>query len=283
MEKMDMREIYKYSGISKEYATGFWVSPVLGNDDKMMMSGYKIDEPEKNVLISVDRETGEEKVVYESDNYINITNSRNGILMAETENINNSASRLRLTINEYDTDTGELRNIADKLETKMYHFVGSELNAYLMKPLDSRKCRLVTEHYSIGTDITNGNVVYASDKKAIMYEGNCEVLHTFDLEKMEHYVTELGEKSGRIAACGENLILGDSFSSRDDVTTIYYIIPDIGLVFTLAENISAEIFKTNGDTVTFSSSKEEIMSLNEDDSFQRGYSKPTAVYWVTEQ
>lgn len=282
-EKMDMREIYKYSGISKEYATGFWVSPVLGNDDKMMMSGYKSDEPEKNVLISVDRETGEEKVVYESDSYINITNSRNGILMAETENINNSASRLRLTINEYDTDTGELRNIADKVETKMYHFVGSELNAYLMKPLDSRKCRLVTEHYSIGTDITNGNVVYASDKKAIMYEGNCEVLHTFDLEKMEHYVTELGEKSGQIAACGENLILGDSFSSRDDVTNIYYIIPDIGLVFTLAENISADIFKTNGDTVTFSSSKEEIMSLDEDDSFRRGYSKPTAVYWVTEQ
>ena len=66
-------------------------------------------------------------------------------------------------------------------------------------------------------------------------------------------------------------------------TNIYYIIPDIGLAFTLAENISAEIFKTNGDTVTFNGCKEEIMSLNEDDSFQRDYYKPTAVYWVTEQ
>ena len=109
-----------------------------------------------------------------------------------------------------------------------------------------------------------------------MTEGDVRVLHTYDFEKMEHYITEIGKTSGQFISYGENVI----FSHNIEHSDVYYIVPELGRAMTVAKDIDHDIMKRSGDTVTFNHMKNDTLYLDVDESAQRGYYRPVEVFWL---
>ena len=282
----DMREVYNYSGTDNEYGIGIWLEPTIA-DNKLLLSCWsptEYEQPEQRTdfrVVAIDLATGEDEVIYKGENYVQISIGRDKVMFCETESNDDSHRTISLTIKEYDIKTGDIRTITENEETKVYNSAISELSAYIRKPVDARRCELVTEKYCIQTSLTNADVLYASDKKAIIVtDGDKSVMHTYDLERMEHYVTDFGGESVRFAAYGERIIYSDTLNSGDSEGNIYCIIPEMGIAYTLAQGISHDWLRISNGTVSFNHTEQEEMSINDDDSFRRGYSKPVTVYWL---
>ncbi|MBR1824347.1 MAG: hypothetical protein IJ779_08965 [Ruminococcus sp.] len=239
----------------------------------------------KQITEAIDLKTGERKAIYTSDgDYYNyLTNGLDKVEFYSTEPLDKLGNKMKLTIKEYDFNTGELKTVAESVETKVFNTAICGLCSYLRKPFDSRKCEFVTEHYSIKTDTTNACILYASDKKAMYVTGDDnDILHTYDLEKMEHYITDLSDCSGLQAVCGENIILSDvSTFSEDSIGNIFYMIPEMGLVFQLGEDIPHDTLTYSGGEVTITATESSVLQIGKDAS--RGYRKPIGVYWTEER
>ncbi|MBP3268179.1 MAG: hypothetical protein J6M07_07660 [Ruminococcus sp.] len=271
----EMKEVYRYSGYQNDNGFGGWLDPFV-EDGNIVFSSFTPFEAECRVY-SIDLETGEEKQLYESSDYVYISDGVDKVLFCDAASAEGKRDKVELTLKEYDFTTGELKTITENEETKMYNVAASDLTAYIRKPLDSRKCELVTEHYSVKTGVTNASIVYASDKKAVIVtEGDVRVLHTYDFEKMEHYITEIGKTIGQFISYGENVI----FSHNSEHSDVYYIVPELGRAMTVAKDIDHDIMKRSGDTVTFNHMKNDTLYLDVDESTQRGYYRPVEVFWL---
>ena len=276
-DTQELKEVYNYSGIDTSFST--WTIPDIVGKYMVLTSWEK--EPGTNVNI-IDLETGERKTIYSSDHlsYIN-TDGKEKIQICESEH--EKTNKAKLTIKDYNINTEELTTLTENEELKLYSSASSELNAYLRKPLDARRCQLVTEHYTIDTGVTNADILYVSDKKAIiMTTGMSNVLHTFDLEKMEHYVTDVGEIAGSYAAYGENIVIGDGQNYNDSQANVYYLMPEMGLVFTLAEQLPYISVTSKGGTVTLSHEENELLQYSTNGG-QIGYHRPVTVYWIEDK
>ena len=289
MASKAVKEVYNFSGTDNEYEVGVWIEPTI-IDNKLLISCWQpveYDNPEHKrnfKIVAIDLSTGSDKVIYESNGDAFPRTGKDKVQFCETKSTDDSHRTVSLTIREYDMKTGDIKTITENEETKIYSSVISELSAYVRKPADKRQCELVTEKYCIQTSITNADVVYASDKKAIVVtDGDKSIMHTYDLEKMEHYVTDFGGENGQFAAYGENIIYGDTRNVGDSMANIYCIVPEMGITFTLSEGISFDMLKTSNGTVSFNHTEQEYMSINADDSFKRGYNKPVTVYWIEDK
>ena len=271
----EMKEVYRYSDYQRESGYGAWIDPYI-EDGHIVFSSYLADD-DKCVVYSIDLETGEEKQIYESSDYVYISDGVDKVLFCDAASAEGKRDKVELTLKEYDFTTGELKTITENEETKMYNVAASDLTAYIRKPVDSRKCELVTGQYCVKTGVTNASIVYASDKKAIIVtEGDVRVLHTYDFEKMEHYITEIGKTIGQFISYGENVI----FSQNSEHSDVYYIVPELGRAMTVAKDIDHDIMKRSGDTVTFNHMKNDTLYLDVDESAQRGYYRPVEVFWL---
>lgn len=282
MNTKETKVIYNYSGIDEQYDGGYWITPqIVANH--IIFTGYNSRNYSYTKTIAINLDTGEEKIINQDEDYYSFkTDGINRVQFYHTENDENDHHKMKLTIKEYSFDTDKLETIVEDIDTKMFSAVPSELSAYLVKPLDSRRCQLVTDHYCIETGVTNAEILYASDKKAIILTtGMSNVLHTFDLEKAEHYVTDIGEIAGTQASYGENIVISDSNHFNDSVSSVYYVMPELGLVFTVADKVQhGSITKVDG-TVTFNRMENGTISLSENAS--RGYNKPVTIYWIEEE
>ena len=281
----ETKEVYNYSGIDRVNDVGYWFSPQIVAGHMLYTAYDPSGGASKQITEAIDLKTGERKAIYTSDgDYYNyLTNGLDKVEFYSTELLDKLGNKMKLTIKEYDFNTGELKTIADSEETKVLNTAFSGMCAYMKKPFDSRKCEFVTEHYCIKTNTTNACILYASDKKAMYVTGDdTDILHTYDLEKMEHYITDLGDYSGLQAVCGENIILSDvSTFSEDSVGNIFYMIPEMGLVFQLGEDIPHDTLTYSGGTVTMNAIEETYVEITENGT--RGYNKPTAVYWTEDR
>lgn len=290
------REVYNYSGTDMEHDISYRTAPQIAaghmlftayddNTGHMLFTAYDGNSGNvKETIEAIDLKTGECREIYSSDGeyYNYLTDGTSRMNFYSVNYLDNTGNKMKLTVNEYDFDTGEIKTITENEETKMFSTAISGLCAYLRKPVDSRKYELVTEHYSIKTNMTNACILYASDKKAMLITGNSEdILHTFDLEKMEHYITELGYYSGLQAYYGESLILSDNNMSNAGTGNIYYMIPDMGLVYRLGEKIPHDGFAYSDGTVTMNAVEEAYIELTENG--KRGYLRPTTVYWIEDR
>lgn len=279
-------EFIKERGISGS-VYGIPAAPVIV-DNKLFLTycNYDSDGNEEGCqVVSVDIDTGEEKLIYESDHTVSIIGGKYSIQIRETDEIDND--RFRLTLMEYIPETGKLRTITENEETKLYDSALTDANAYIRKPLDGRRCEFVTENYCIKTDLTDANVVYASDKKAIMATvGYKLIMHTFDLEKMEHYITDFGAKTGQLEAYGENVIFCDSQLINNTDSTFYYIIPELGLAFTVFEGAFVDWLISSSGTVTFSQLDSRMYFVNDsydDKSIVKSFENIKSVHWIEDR
>ena len=104
---------------------------------------------------------------------------------------------------------------------------------------DSTNSEVVGESYSIEVPVTAAKIIYADEDRLILHTYN--QLHTYDLKKMEHYVSELRIAAGQPLLSGEmaefdgKLIMIDSNqnNSQDGYTPVYCLIPDKGLIYKL--------------------------------------------------
>ena len=280
-EANDNTENSLFNGITMLNTFGVWLSPVIISN-KLFVCLPDDTNGEKSRIISFDLETGEEKTVYESDNKIEMQEGHDKLQISETEPIDNIRSKL--TICEYDPFTDELRTITENEETKLYHTAISDLNAYITKPLDEKRCELITEKYRIKTNLSDANVLYASDKKAIIATvGGQFVMHTFDLEKMEHYITDFNGQAGQLIAYGENILFYGRSLVGKIAATLYYFIPEMGLTFTVQDDLTIDMLTTSNDTVTFTQSDMHTTFSALNGSSVMNYIKPDFIYWIEDR
>ena len=119
----------------------------------------------------------------------------------------------------------------------------SDIPAYTCRNPHREGIRLVTEYYSIETGILNADIVYASKTRFIARQnaGRNEV-HTYDLEKMEHYVTRLNGNDCLTASFDGNFVL----SELEDYVTgkeVYYVDPELGVAYLLSQNDIFELHR----------------------------------------
>lgn len=141
---------------------------------------------------------------------------------------------------EYLPDKDEWKEIARKTYTQeeVYSdvnldndlpWVYGKLAAHTEKPEGKRKLDVVTDEYRVGTGITGLDILYADHDRLVVKLSNKNIVHIFDMAKMEHYVLDC---SGLAPMC--QYFEGGLFvyASNTD-SNLYYIMPEMGLTFTL--------------------------------------------------
>lgn len=141
---------------------------------------------------------------------------------------------------EYLPDKDEWKEIARKTYTQeeVYSdvnldndlpWVYGKLVAHTEKPEGKRKLDVVTDEYRVGTGITGLDILYADHDRLVVKLSNKNIVHIFDMAKMEHYVLDC---SGLAPMC--QYFEGGIFVYANNTdSNIYYIMPEMGLTFTI--------------------------------------------------
>ncbi|MCR4639940.1 hypothetical protein [Ruminococcus sp.] len=200
---------------------------------------------------------------------------------------------------EYLPDKDEWKEIARKTYTQEevysdvdpdYNFprVYGKLAAHTEKPERKRKLDVVTDEYRISTGITGLDILYADHDRLVVKLSNKNIVHIFDMAKMEHYVLDC---SGLATMCqyfeGGLFVYPQSGSGY-----IYYIMPEIGLTFTLCklpeisdERVSMSFGAFRGDR-SFGFQESIAIMKNEERDPDTGqikhadYDNEEIIYWV---
>ena len=141
---------------------------------------------------------------------------------------------------EYLPDKDEWKEIARKTYTQeeVYSdvnldndlpWVYGKLVAHTEKPEGKRKLDVVTDEYRVGTGITGLDILYADHDRLVVKLSNKNIVHIFDMAKMEHYVLDCSGLAPNCQYFEGGLFVYPSGSSGN----IYYIMPEMGLTFTL--------------------------------------------------
>lgn len=112
-----------------------------------------------------------------------------------------------------------------------------DLFAVAEKPEGKRKYDVVTDEYRISTGLTACNILYAGhDRLVVDYGGGTvvpggnhdgDVVHIFDISKMEHYVFDCSSLGMNCQYFNGGLFVYPSGNSG----TLYYVMPELGLTF----------------------------------------------------
>ena len=257
MDTDEVSEVYTYSGLEEQGMFWFWDAAVA--DNVLYIPNGQRDENGnviQSCITAIDLDTKEENVIFESSTDLSLYKLPDGNLLisevSDSGTDNFSYNRL-----EYDT---KAKKITEKDMSNFSYNSPVDTETYLEKPENSRKLDLVTENYRLSTGITAAELLFADENRVVLLiASDKNILHTFDFTKMEHYVTELNSNMGIGASFGEGIVLANSYINDADV---YYFIPDLGLAFTIAENIHYENFSAYNDTVSFTEMTDEKTKEN---------------------
>ncbi|WP_294409843.1 hypothetical protein [uncultured Ruminococcus sp.] len=143
---------------------------------------------------------------------------------------------------EYLPDKDEWKEIARKTfsQEEVYSDVNldagmpkvyGKLVAHTEKPEGKRKLDVVTDEYRVGTGITGLDILYADHDRLVVKLSNKNIVHVFDMTKMEHYVVDCTSLSPNSQYFEDGLFVYPSGLGG----YIYYIMPEMGLTFTLCK------------------------------------------------
>ena len=258
MKTNEVSEVYNYSGIDDNNNFDIYDSKII--DNKLYITSYQNDEKGnaiENELIEINLENGESETLYKSKGYILIleVSNRELLLLENYEKdgeylVNNyKYDTVEHKLTNFETDMDEKEQLEGVLMGKVFR--EGEITAYLEKPEGSRKYDLVTKLYRLKTDVSAARIVYADEKKAtIITDSEQHILHTYNFEKMEHYITDVWSIADEAVAFGDGIVM--SKERTDYAYNVYYFIPEYGLTYTLTESVLHDRLIKDNDTVLFS-------------------------------
>ena len=146
-----------------------------------------------------------------------------------------------MVISEYLPDKDEWKEISRRtytpeeidsgIEYENLPRVYGKLAAHTEKPEGKRKLDVVTDEYRVGTGITGLDILYADHDRLVVKLSNKNIVHVFDIAKMEHYVLDC---SG-LAPMSQYFEGGIFVYASNTDSNIYYIMPEMGLTFTICK------------------------------------------------
>ena len=269
-------EVYNWS--SKDINEDYTDQPLI-YDDKLF---YEIRNSSDNStkVFTYDISTGDVRTVYEkneSDIYVYFDNDSTGYPCLQL--INTGGEQVDYL--HYDeTAEGFVGDEANDIDGKIISsrsFGGVQY--YIVKSDGKRKIDMVCEYYRVLLSYTGGKIVYADEKKfLIKNEGS---IHMYDLEKMEHYILDITGMGSESTYCNGMLFTGNWY--EDYKMPVYYIIPELGIVYVITDDDLYCGLKTVGDTVTFNSCSKYEKKLKDETGGGISYAsdKMSEVYTVT--
>ena len=271
MDTNEVTEVYNYSGLDDDRMPDTAYGAVIDNVLYITMRNS-----DKSYITAIDLETKEETLIMESEfSYIQKISDGRLLVCEQISDIDSDDGPLNKFYN-LDTETNELTEI--ELDTSHMTYVGGGfIKAYTEKPEGSRSVDLITDNYRLSTGITAADIFYADDKKAVLVTPDDKpVMHIFDFEKMEHYVTELKyEYYGY--AFGDGLVLRALNGSQ---SYVYYFLPELGLAFRLTDYIDTAYFSKTDNIVYFIN---QSTMENDDKNDNNTYSRYEEYYWLEEK
>lgn len=241
----EMTEIYNYSGLDNVRSQDHVYGVIIDN-----LLYIPLRENDRSYLTAIDLETKEETVIMESAYSFTLQEKPDGGLSVCEQIFDGDRSSddgFLYKYYDFDTKTKELSETEFDAAHSTYTWDGF-IKAYLEKPEGSRSVDLITDNYRLSTGITAANIFYADDKKAMLITPDDKhILHTFDFEKMEHYVTEL-----KIADTG--YVFGDGIvmcNFSNSQSHVCYFLPELGFAFNLTDYIMISSFSKENNSVSF--------------------------------
>ena len=123
------------------------------------------------------------------------------------------------------------------------------VQSYLVKREGSRKLDMDNEFYHAETSVSTGIIVYADAERFIIRSGN--KLHTYDITKMEHYISDITDMGDEIKySCGMVFIGNRSNTFR---MPVYCIMPELGLTYPVCEKGIYGDIRRQEDGISFNS------------------------------
>lgn len=290
IDTKETKEIYTFS--DTEYFSYDEYTCMLEN--KLVVCRYRdfgSDRvPIETKIDAIDLESGEAEEIYSTSNSLAVISS-NGTDAVQIAVMKQTETEARYHIMEYNTETGEMRDTGNSsLGLPMGNLYMFYSGTYLENNY-KEGCQIVTNNYKISTginttdifsgesfeNIRSAEIIYASENKAILQEYNMIpvidddmtpdrkiIIHTYDLEKMEHYVTEINEKMYGLASYNGDIIMCDY--QMDYADNIYYMRPELGLAFKVTDSIEVGHVFRHGNSLEINEviySKSNISNYNE--------------------
>ena len=220
---------------------------------------YKKEEND-NLLTQVrrvDLETGKEKVLYEDrgiDVSIWLSRDYSGdLVLMEYHNISGDSAASY----GYDNNEGKFLKKSEIEVTEgkiMDSYLLNNINSHLIKHKGKRKLELVNDYYSIPTALTTGRIIYADDKIAVLY--NNVKLHIYDIEKMEHCVTNIDGYGNEITMYNGMLFIGNGGSEFR--MPVYCIIPELGITYPIVGDSIYSDISVSSYGLTFNETRRQV-------------------------
>ena len=302
-ETKEMKEVYTYSD-PEYFSLGSYNIRIV--NDKLILCRYTVEGTfglEGHDIQVIDLVNGTSKEILSTDQMFYV--SVNGGDTIQITLINQRITgETNFSVIEYNVETDEQRSVCDKVASSPECFLMSDIGAYMVNNY-SKGCQLVTDNYIINTGIkTLGrtsvsendtistlSIIYASENKAIIQKDITQIssyapdadrqtfLHTYDFEKMEHYVTELNGKMHEFVSYnGDIIMVGSMYSGAED---IYYIKPELGLAFKMAEKMDIAYGCRNGRSMELNEVSPEV--INKDPNYMVQYDYPTALWCIEDK
>ena len=257
----EYEEIYRYSSLDDEKGdVPSYFNFVI--DNIIYYFDAKLDDNDNLIscsLIGYDIDTHEKKTVYESDTGF-MPEKLNGKIISlmsekqlDEDTVNDTYSILDLESGNITELFSSERNISSSFSAKVY-FNG--ITSYLKKPENSRKLDVVSDNFTLSTNVSSAELLYASDEKVtLVTKGEVSILHTYDFTKMEHYVTDISKISGTYTSYNGDVIIGKGRLVNSD-SPVYYLISELGIAMKITDQTMRNQIKSENGIVFFTTLKE---------------------------
>ena len=185
----------------------------------------------------------------------------------------------------FDTDSGEFVRWEDRdvpENTVMTAISGKygRMQSYLIRPEGQRHLEMDNKYYNVELTVSSGFIVYADKERFIIRSGN--KLHTYDIEKREHYISDVTDMGGECAYCNGMIYIGNRNSNF--TMPVYCIMPDLGLVYPVCDKGLYTNICGSGNSVYFTGREDVQWEMKSIDGSVDGvftYSTVTKLYKVT--
>ena len=185
----------------------------------------------------------------------------------------------------FDTDSGEFVRWEDRdvpENTVMTATSGKygRMPSYLIRPNGQRRLEMDNKYYNVELTFSNGSIVYADKERFIIRSGN--KLHTYDIEKREHYISDVTDMGSECAYCNGMIFIGNR--NANFTMPVYCIMPDLGLVYPVCDKGLYTNICSSDDSVYFLGREDVQWEMKSIDGSVDGvftYSTVTKLYTVT--
>ena len=276
-ESEETVEIYSWAAAD---ANEHFDKNVVFSGGELFFTVWSSDNDSHSAVMRLDLDSREVSTMYEENNdFTSIWLYRDDSGEVAFFEFRQLDSEKTSEIYTYDRDSGQfVKAAASDGDRIMSLNTFDGVKTELIKRQGKRALEVRNERfYSFQTKISAGNVIY-SDKDRLVLTDNVN-LHTYDMNRMEHYVTKISDMGSEIVMCGGKIFIGNR--SRDFRMPVYCIIPELGLAFPVTEEgIYMDLSAKDGG-ITFNSIKNgELTYEHNGNTFEREVDYVDKIYTV---